>query len=67
LERQRAALAKSQATYYQSSIKLLKSKQDIEKAIEKIEKGGKNNDLLKANEVGMKLRIVVDENEREYR
>lgn len=67
LERQRAGLAKVQNTYYQSSMKLAKSKQDIERAIEKIEKGGKNNDLLKANDVGMKLRIVVDENEREYR
>lgn len=53
-------MAKHQNIYYQSSIKLLKSKQDIERAIEKIEKGGKNSDLLKANEVGMKLRIVVD-------
>ena len=67
LERQRTSLSKTQTIYYQSSMKLVKCKHDIEKAIEKIEKGGKNNDLQKANEIGMKLRIVVDQNEREYR
>ncbi len=40
---------------------MLKSKQDIEKAVERVEKGGKNTDLIKANEASLKLHIVVDE------
>lgn len=52
---------------YQSWSKSEKSRAEIEKAIEKIEKGGKNTDLVKANDNSLKLRISAEELEKEYK
>jgi hypothetical protein len=60
-------MLKNQANYYQSWVKTQKSKEDIEKAIEKIEKGGKNTDLVKANDQSLKFSMATEELEREYR
>lgn len=60
-------MLKQKQLYYQSWLKTQKSKEDIEKAIEKIEKGGKNNDLVKANDQSLKLSMATEELEREYR
>jgi len=40
-------------------VKTQKSKEDIERAIEKIEKGGKNSDLVKANDQSLRLSMAT--------
>lgn len=60
-------MLKQQQMYYQSWQKMQKSKEDIEKAIEKIEKGGKNTDLVKANDQSLRLSMATEDLEREYR
>jgi hypothetical protein len=59
MDKYRESMIKNQTTYYQSWVKTQKSKEDIEKAIEKIEKGGKNNDLMKDNDHSLKLAMIT--------
>lgn len=61
LEATKKELENLKSASYQGWIKSEKSRNEIEKAIEKIEKGGKNTDLVKANDNSLKLRINAED------